>query len=71
MDRSDGMLVIGSSLEVYSAYRFVSRANNKHTPIAIVNYGQTRAERQQMARVVYKSDAHCASLLARVLEKVR
>eukprot|EP01031_Cornospumella_fuschlensis_P026212 gene26212-31666_t len=70
VDRSDGVLVVGTSLEVYSAYRFISRANSRNTPIAIVNYGQTRAERQQLPSVVYKSDAHCAMLLSRTLEKV-
>jgi len=41
---SDGLLCIGSSLAVYSAFRFVAAAAQKGIPIAILNVGQTRAE---------------------------
>lgn len=40
----DGLFVIGSSLAVHSAYRFVNHANVNDIPIAILNMGTTRAE---------------------------
>jgi NAD-dependent deacetylase sirtuin 4 len=44
VDASDGLLCIGSSLALHSAYRFVQRAATKGIPIAILNVGETRAE---------------------------
>ena len=38
------MLVVGSSLTVWSGYRFVRRAAEHKLPIAIVNIGPTRAD---------------------------
>jgi NAD-dependent deacetylase sirtuin 4 len=40
----DGLLVIGSSLAVHSAYRFVNHATLHNVPIAVLNMGKTRAE---------------------------
>mmetsp|Transcript_20188 Transcript_20188/g.29702 ORF Transcript_20188/g.29702 Transcript_20188/m.29702 type:complete len:421 (-) Transcript_20188:165-1427(-) len=40
----DGLLCIGSSLAVHSAYRFVNHAAENGIPIAILNVGETRAE---------------------------
>ncbi|MBB3228640.1 NAD-dependent SIR2 family protein deacetylase [Luteibacter sp. Sphag1AF] len=42
--RADAMLVIGSSLMVYSGYRFVREASRRGLPIASVNLGVTRAD---------------------------
>ena len=44
VEAADGLLAIGSSLAVHSAYRFVSAAANHGTPTAILNVGETRAE---------------------------
>lgn len=44
----DGLLVAGTSLEVFSAFRLVSMAAAKDTPIVIVNQGPTRADRLNM-----------------------
>lgn len=44
VNASDGLLCIGSSLAVHSAYRFVQRAATNGIPIAILNVGETRAE---------------------------
>ena len=41
---SDALLVAGSSLMVYSGFRFVKRAHDSGLPIAIVNRGRTRAD---------------------------
>ena len=42
---SNSMLILGSSLEVYSGYRFVLYALELKKPVIIVNIGSTRADR--------------------------
>jgi NAD-dependent SIR2 family protein deacetylase len=42
--RADAMLVVGSSLMVYSGYRFAQVAATSGKPIAAVNLGRTRAD---------------------------
>lgn len=44
LDEASGMLVAGSSLMVYSGYRFARHAARTGKPIACVNLGATRAE---------------------------
>lgn len=44
LDRSDALLVAGSSLMVYSGLRFVQRAHAAGKPVAAVNLGRTRAD---------------------------
>jgi NAD-dependent SIR2 family protein deacetylase len=41
---SDGMLVVGSSLMVYSGYRFVKAMADAGKPVAAINLGRTRAD---------------------------
>lgn len=43
-DESDVLLVVGSSLTVYSGRRFVYRAVERDLPIAVLNLGPTRAD---------------------------
>ena len=38
------LLVVGSSLTVFSGYRFVARAAKEGKPVAIINQGQTRGD---------------------------
>ena len=61
-DRADALLVVGSSLMVYSGYRFPRRAAETGKPIAIVNQGRTRAD--DIATL--KIDADCGDVLAAV-----
>ena len=42
---SDAFLVIGTSIETYSAFRHVLLAKNRGIPIGIINIGPTRADR--------------------------
>lgn len=44
VERADALLVVGSSLMVFSGYRFARRAREINKPIAIVNQGRTRAD---------------------------
>jgi NAD-dependent SIR2 family protein deacetylase len=42
--RSDALLVVGSSLQIFSGYRFCKRAREAGIPVFIVNPGATRAD---------------------------
>lgn len=44
LEKADAMLVVGSSLMVYSGYRFVQTAAQSGKPVAAVNLGRTRAD---------------------------
>jgi NAD+-dependent protein deacetylase sirtuin 4 len=49
--RAEVLLVVGSSLTVFSGRRFVYRAGSEGVPIAVVNLGATRADAVAAARV--------------------
>jgi NAD-dependent SIR2 family protein deacetylase len=51
VDAADVLLVVGSSLAVYSGYRFVKRAHAGGKPIALINLGETRADSLVHVRV--------------------
>jgi NAD-dependent SIR2 family protein deacetylase len=44
MEAADALLVVGSSLMVYSGFRFCRVAHEAGKPIAAVNLGRTRAD---------------------------
>ncbi len=44
VSQADALLVVGSSLMVYSSFRFVRRAHERGIPIVAVNRGKTRAD---------------------------
>ena len=50
-DRGDVLLVVGSSLTVFSGYRFVRRAAERSVPVAILNRGPTRGDDHAVLRV--------------------
>jgi NAD-dependent SIR2 family protein deacetylase len=50
-DRAEVLLVVGSSLTVFSGYRFVRRAAERAVPIAILNRGPTRGDDHATLRV--------------------
>jgi NAD-dependent SIR2 family protein deacetylase len=60
---SDAMLVVGSSLMVFSGYRFAQAAAHAGKPIAAVNLGNTRAD----AVLTLKVAERCADALAFLL----
>ncbi|XP_037077503.1 NAD-dependent protein lipoamidase sirtuin-4, mitochondrial-like [Pollicipes pollicipes] len=45
VEECDALLVVGSSLQVYSAYRFVLQAAELGRPVLILNIGPTRGDR--------------------------
>jgi len=64
LEQADAVLVLGSSLMVYSGYRFVHAAAAAGKPIAAVNLGQTRAD----PLLTLKVTQPCAAALAFLLE---
>jgi NAD-dependent SIR2 family protein deacetylase len=50
-DRGEVLLVVGSSLTVFSGYRFVRRAAERGVPVAIVNRGPTRGDEHAALRI--------------------
>lgn len=44
VDRAEALIVVGSSLTVFSGYRFAKRAHKQGKPIVIINVGPTRAD---------------------------
>lgn len=44
LEKADGLLVVGSSLAVFSGYRFCRAAQRWQIPIAAINRGKTRAD---------------------------
>jgi NAD-dependent SIR2 family protein deacetylase len=59
LDEADALLVVGSSLMVYSGYRFVRAARERGRPVALVNLGRTRAD----GECCLKLERDCATLL--------
>jgi NAD-dependent SIR2 family protein deacetylase len=64
IERSDAMLVVGSSLMVYSGYRLVLAMKDAGKPIAAVNLGRTRAD----DLLALKVTEECAGALAFLLD---
>lgn len=62
VEAADALLVVGSSLMVFSGYRFVRAARERALPVAIINLGRTRAD----AEVTIKVAAPCAEVLERI-----
>lgn len=62
--RADAMLVVGSSLMVYSGYRFAEAAARAGKPIAAVNIGRTRADDLLTLKVEQASARALETLLA-------
>ncbi|HVJ51445.1 MAG TPA: NAD-dependent protein deacetylase [Aliidongia sp.] len=63
LERADAMLIVGSSLMVYSGFRFVQMAADAGKPVAAVNLGRTRAD----DLLTLKVEAACETALAFLL----
>jgi NAD-dependent protein deacetylase/lipoamidase sirtuin 4 len=50
-DRAEALLVVGSSLTVFSGFRFVRRAAERGVPIGILNRGPTRGDDHAAVRL--------------------
>lgn len=63
-DESEVLLVVGSSLTVYSGFRFVRRANERSMPVFIINLGATRGDPLATLRL----DARLGDVLPRLAQ---
>lgn len=63
LDASDLLLVAGSSLMVWSGYRFVRHAVARDIPVAIVNLGVTRGDGEATLKV----EGRCGDVLPRLV----
>jgi NAD-dependent SIR2 family protein deacetylase len=66
LEESDALLVVGSSLMVWSGYRFVKAALERGLPVAAVNLGATRAD----AELSFKLAAPAASVLPLLVDRL-
>lgn len=66
VDRSGALLVVGSSLMVFSGLRFVRRAVEKQKPVAIVNLGRTRGD----PHADLKLEGDCGDVLDAALQRL-
>jgi NAD-dependent SIR2 family protein deacetylase len=66
VDAADALLVAGSSLTVYSGFRFVRHAAAQGMPVAIINRGRTRGD--DLATV--KIDNGCSPMLALLADEL-
>ncbi|XP_072238176.1 NAD-dependent protein lipoamidase sirtuin-4, mitochondrial isoform X2 [Leuresthes tenuis] len=59
---TDAVLVVGSSLQVYSGYRFLLAASDRKMPVAILNIGPTRADHLAQLKVI----GRCGDVLSAI-----
>lgn len=64
VDQAEVLLVAGTSLAVFSGYRFLLRAVERGIPVAIVNLGPVRGEE----RAALKIEATTATVLPRLAD---
>lgn len=60
IDRADALLIVGSSLMLFSGFRFARQAREQKKTIAIINNGRTRADDIAALKV----EADCGDTLA-------
>jgi NAD-dependent SIR2 family protein deacetylase len=67
LDQSDALLVVGSSLQVMSGFRFVRHAVKRQIPVYCINQGVTRGDDlmharidHDLAEVLTRLGAHCS-----------
>jgi NAD-dependent deacetylase sirtuin 4 len=66
LDAAGALLVVGSSLEVYSGYRFVRGAAARGLPVIIVNQGPTRGD----ALATYRVDGRAGVVLPQLVGRL-
>ncbi len=66
LDEADAVLVAGSSLMVYSGYRFARAAAERGLPLAVINLGRTRADDEATLKLV----GRCGELLPELVTRL-
>ena len=64
LEMAAALLIVGSSLMVFSGYRFFRAALTQHKPIAAINLGRTRADDQLALKVC----APCGQVLSNLVK---
>lgn len=67
LEEGDALLIVGSSLAIYSGYRFLQRAADRHLPIGLVNIGECRGGELVDVRV----EARAGEVLPRLAAALR
>lgn len=67
VEDAEALLVAGSSLTVYSGYRFVRHAAAHNIPVGIINRGPTRGDDQATVKV----EAGCSEMLTLLAGELR
>lgn len=62
---SDGVLVLGSSLQVFSGFRIVLHSYEMGLPIAIVTIGKTRGDDKASIKI----SAKCGDVIPKIFQK--
>ncbi len=69
VDESSALVVVGSSVQVFSGYRLCRRAAERGIPILLINPGQGRADEIATHRMIYPAEI-ALPIVARRLEDV-
>tara|TARA_R110002110_G_scaffold66978_2_gene183153 strand:- start:7045 stop:7890 length:846 start_codon:yes stop_codon:yes gene_type:complete len=64
LEHADALMAIGSSLQVFSGFRFCRQTHQQGRPLAIINPGQTRADDLATLKIA----ADCGPLLRRLAQ---
>lgn len=66
VENADAMLCVGTSLMLFSGFRFCRRAHEIGLPVAAINLGRTRAD----AMLALKIEAPCADTLDAMMQRL-
>lgn len=66
IEKSSALLVIGSSLQVFSGFRLSRRAVELGRPLVLINPGESRADAIATHRIAERSDSVLSSLVHRL-----
>ena len=66
LDEADALLVAGSSLMVFSGYRFAREAHRRGIPVGVVNIGHTRADNE----ITFKVEGRCGDVLPKLTDRL-
>ena len=71
LEAAEALVVVGSSLTVYSGYRFVLKAVERKLPIVLVNLGESRGDAQATMRVEAKAGDVLPALVERLVANLK
>lgn len=62
VEEADALLVLGSSITTYSGYRIILQAVEAKKPIAVINIGESRADKHANVKV----SSRCGEVLSKL-----